>query len=102
MARVDARFFCEVLAFARQRYEIDRGDYHVSAQLSRLPDPDGVGDAGLPGLLDQFDTRQVLHVTFGSVLDQFGERLLATLRMHEMVYTEMLDAHFGRHLSPFG
>lgn len=40
----------------------------------------------LPGLLEQFDARQVLHVTHGSVLDRFSERLLATLWKHEEVY----------------
>jgi hypothetical protein len=55
-----------------------------------------VSDADLPGRLDQFDARQVLHVTFGSVLDQFGGRLLATLREHEQVYCTMLESHFRR------
>lgn len=101
VAQVDADFFREVLAVSSERYETDRATYHVSAQLSKVPAPDAVGDADLPDLLDQFDARQVLHVTFGSVLDQFGDRLLATLREHEEVYNTLLESHFVRHLSPF-
>jgi hypothetical protein len=40
-------------------------------------------------------------VTFGSVLDQFGERLLATLDAHEEAYYQALETHFNHHFAPF-
>jgi hypothetical protein len=101
VAQVDAAFFREILALARERYEVGRATYHVSAKLDQVPVPDSLSDAELPELLNQFDARQVLHVTFGSMLDTFGERLLAVLRQHEEVYHALLEAHFQRHLSPF-
>lgn len=110
IAQVNPALFREILAFARERYETDRATYHVSAQLARVPPPlsppsrgeaDTLSDADLPGLLDQFDARQVLHVTFGSVLGRFGDRLLATLQGHEETYHTLLEHHFERHLSPF-
>ena len=101
IAQANPALFREILALARERYETDRATYHVSAQLARVPAPDGLSDADLPGLLDQFDARQVLHVTFGSVLDRFGDRLLATLREHEETYHTLLEYHFDLHLSPF-
>ncbi|NIU63211.1 MAG: hypothetical protein GWN66_21365, partial [Pseudomonas stutzeri] len=101
VAQVDAALFREILAFARERYDTDRATYHVSAQLANVPDSDTLRDAELPQLLEQFDARQVLHVTFGSVLDRFGDRLLAALRKHEEVYSTLLASHFERHLSPF-
>ena len=52
-------------------------------------------------LLDQFDAREVVHVTFGTTLDAFGDRLVATLRENEEVHYSLLDAHFQRHLLPF-
>jgi hypothetical protein len=101
IAGIDPAFFREVLDFARGRYEIDRATYHVSAQLSNVPAPAALSDAGLPGLLDQFDTRQVLHVTFGSALAAMGARLLAALQGDEEAYYARLEAHFRRHLAPF-
>jgi hypothetical protein len=101
VAGIDPGFFREILGFARGRYETDRATYHVSAQLSNVPMPQEVSDAELPGLLDQFDTRQVLHVTFGSVLDALGARLLAALQGDEEAYYARLEAHFRRHLAPF-
>ena len=101
VAGINPAFFREILGFARGRYETDRATYHVSAQLSNVPTPQALSDAELPVLLDQFDTRQVLHVTFGSVLDALGARLLAALQGDEEAYYARLEAHFRRHLAPF-
>ena len=101
VGQVDPVFFREILALAHERYEIDRATYRVSAELAKVPTPDALDNADLPGLLAQFDARQVLHVTFGSVLDQFGERLMATLQENEYVYYKMLQVHFQKHLAPF-
>ena len=101
VAQVEPALFREILTLARERYATDRATYHVSAQLINVPAPDVLSDADLPGLLEQFDARQVLHVTFGSVLDRFGDKLLTALRDHEEAYYRTLESHFQRHLSPF-
>jgi len=101
IAQADPPLFREILAFGRERYETDRATYHVSAQLANVPAPGILKDADLPGLLEQFDARQVLHVTFGSVLDRFGSQLRAALQEHEEIYYTLLESHFRRHLSPF-
>ncbi|HDQ72811.1 MAG TPA: hypothetical protein ENN19_12055 [Chloroflexi bacterium] len=101
VARVDPELLRQIIALARERYDTDRATYHVSAELGRVPPPDALSDGDLPDVLEQFDARQVLHVTFGSVLDRFEERLLETLAAHEDVYDTLLQTHFERHLSPF-
>ena len=101
LAGTDPGLFRDILTLAREHYEVDRATYHVSAQLSKVPTPAAVSDAELPGLLDEFDARQVLHVTFGSVLDVLGVRLLAALKADEEAYYARLEAHFRRHLAPF-
>lgn len=102
--------FREILAFALERFEHDRATYHMSPSLDKVPAPDALADAQLSGLLDQPDARQVLHVTFGSVLTQrdedggyrFRGRLLAVLRTHEEAYYQALERHFRRHLEAYG
>ncbi len=101
VARVNAGLFRQILGFARQRYDQDRATYHVSANLGRVRRPEDLADQDLAGVLDQFDGREVLHVTFGSVVERFGDRLLATLAEHEEVYYAALETHFGRHLMSF-
>ncbi len=101
VAQVDTDLFREILTLARDRYETDRVTYHVSAQLAKVPEAQAVGDDDLVSLLDQFDAREVLHVTFGSALDQFGDQVKTILRDNEETHYEMLQEHFRRHLEPF-
>ena len=101
MAQADTPLFREILDFARERYEHDRASYHVSAEVRRVPAAADLSDAQLPSLLEDFDARQVLHVTFGSTLARFGARLKAALRAHEADYDAALERHFVRHLEPF-
>ncbi len=98
----------EIYAFACQHYDVDRASYHVSARLDRAPDP-AKPEYDVALLLEQFDAREILHVTFGSVLTArtaegaflFRDRLLALLRSHPEAYDETLTRHFVRHLKPF-
>ncbi len=108
IARVDADLFREIMAFAVERYPTDRASYHVSAEVGKVPPPESVSDDDLPAALDQFDTREVMHVTFGSVLTaeregrpRFKDRLLRALREHEEEHYQTVAAHIGRHLAPF-
>jgi hypothetical protein len=108
VARIDPGFFREVMAFAIERYPDDRASYHVSADLSKVPSPDSIGNAELPDVLDQFDARETLHVTFGSVLTaeaggepRFRDRFLAALSSNEEVHYETVRAHIERHVRPF-
>jgi len=98
-----------IYVFARERYETDRASYHVSARLDRAPAPASLSDHDLPALVEQFDAREILHVTFGSVLTEqttSGERcfyddLMGVLRAHPDAYADDLERHFLRHLRPF-
>jgi hypothetical protein len=110
IADVDPGLFREILAFAFERYGEDRASYHVSADPDRVPAPDQLADRQLASVLDQFDGREMLHVTFGSVLTargvdgnyRFRERLLAALQADEEAHYAALEAHFDRHIAPFG
>ena len=97
----DPDLFREILALALERYDEDRATYHVSAVKEKVPRPDELSDDELAGVLDLFDGREVLHVTFGSMLDQFGDRLVAALEADEEAHYAALEAHFVRHLTPF-
>lgn len=109
IATLDPKLFRAIYAFARERYETDRASYHVSAHLERAPVPERVSDSELAALLGQFDARQILHVTFGSVLTardanghfRFYDTMMTLLRAHPDAYAENLEKHFARHLKPF-
>jgi len=104
IGEVEPGLFRSIVAFARERYPIDRATYHVSAELEKMPDPAAIGDDGLTALLDDFHAREILHVTFGSVLHhpEFRGPFFKALRENEEVYYGMLERHFSRHFAPFG
>ena len=109
IAPLDPAFFRSIYIFARERWETDRASYHVSADRARAPLPKQVSDADLSALLDQFDAREILHVTFGSVLTargtdgqfRFYDRLMQLLRENPAAYASNLEKHFLKHLKPF-
>lgn len=109
VAMVNPLLFREILAFAIEHYEQDRASYHVSAQIERMVSPSSLADEQLPAALDQFDSRQALHVTFGSVVTartaegsfRFRERLYDTLSGDEEAHYRALETHLIRHLAPF-
>lgn len=101
-SRHERRLFRRIADFSRSRFEKDRSSYHISAQLDRVPNPAAIGDdAKLEHIyLDQDDGRQILHVTFGSVLTDtnLGPALRDVLVAHPQTHREVLSLHFGKHL----
>jgi tagaturonate epimerase len=108
IAATDPKLFAEIYEFSCERYETDRASYHVSATLSAAQQATDGGHA-LDSALDDFHVRQILHVTFGSVLTakdaagrpRFADRFLALIRREQEAYAVNLVRHFTRHLEPF-
>lgn len=94
LAKHEPDLFLKIYALGRERYETDKKTYHVSAELNKLPNTND-----LPSLLEDFHAREVLHVTFGSALTQFGVELKAALVKHDDAYFDGLKAHFDKHLN---
>ena len=113
VARHDAPLFRKLIDFARDRYNVDKATYHVSATLESAPTttdcpsitelerhylecwkdvPHGRGFTN-PG-------RQILHCTFGSTLTEptLGKAVKDLLAANVQSYTEILREHFVRHL----
>lgn len=108
IARVNPGFFMELLEFSKSRFDLDRKSYHISGRVEEIPPLSETGDAGIEALLDNDSARQVLHVTYGSVLNSeeaserlYKQRLMNLLSEHNEQYEEYLLRHFERHLKPF-
>ncbi|MGC9451131.1 MAG: tagaturonate epimerase family protein [Oceanipulchritudo sp.] len=107
VARSDVPLFREIVTYSGGRFSEDKVSYHIS-----------VTDADVPGLLQAADDqleqvflnedkgRQVLHVTFGSVLTKgnthagrpFKDAILSLLHAHADLHAEVLESHLGKHL----
>lgn len=101
IAEAEPDLFRQVLTYALECYDEDSATYHVSANPGKVPTPETLPPELLASVLDLFDGRQVLHVTFGSVLVRFGEDIMAALDKNEEVHYRALEVHFNRHFEPF-
>jgi len=101
----DKSLFREIVEFCRNRFETDKQSYHVSATLNHVPER--IDD---PQLEDWYLTneagRQILHVTFGSVLVDgqsdrgalFKDLIIENLIKNDQLYREVLHKHLGKHI----
>ena len=107
IAMLDTHLMKEIYSFARTRFPEDQVSYHLTTNFEAAPLPDEVMD--WPALLDQTDARQILHVTFGSVMMQkdqsgtylFRPQITTILNTYSEEYAENLRVHILKHLSPF-
>lgn len=102
VARTEPQFFAEIVEFCRGRFETDRASYHISttaAHVAALPKFSGPKEEAR--FLDEIPGRQLLHVTFGSVLTHpdLKPRIMETLDRQAALHEEVLDRHFTKHLS---
>jgi hypothetical protein len=101
IATINPDLFREIVDLGIERYPTDRATYHVSAELAKVPELTALTNEALPGLLDNFDARQVLHVTFGSALAKFGADIKTALQTHRAEHYAVVERHFVKHLEPF-
>ncbi|MEX0653352.1 MAG: tagaturonate epimerase family protein [Phycisphaeraceae bacterium] len=102
VARHEPDLFRRVIDFSRGRFDEDKATYHISADPDRVPVPAAVADpASLERMyLDENDGRQILHVTFGSVMtdDYLAAEVRRVLEAHPDTHKQVLAHHLGKHL----
>ena len=99
IANNDPDLMREVLGLALDSFEANRKSYHLSCDPTKIPtDPT---DAEVAQLMDVIDSRQVLHVGYGAILDEFGTRLYQVWNDNEEEHYRIIADHFVKHLTPF-
>lgn len=97
----DLLLFRQILDLAHERFQTDRETYFLDCQPEKVPTSNQLADKQLSNLLESFDARQLLHVTFGSILVVYGDALHKFIAAHEAAYRTGLERHFAKHLRPF-
>ena len=99
IAHNDPDLMREVLALALDSFEVNRKSYHLSCDPTRIPtDPT---DEEVAQLMDRVDSRQVLHVGYGAILEEFRPRLYQVWNDNEEEHYRIIADHFVNHLTPF-
>ena len=110
IALLNPSLYREMHRFALSIFEEAAKLYHVTTDLNRIPDLGKLQDQELPALLEQEDSRQLLHITYGYLLnakdgngkDLFRERFYRILGQYEEDYWSLLAKHFEKHLNSMG
>jgi hypothetical protein len=90
----EPELFSKIWSLGLERYSEDRLTYHVSAEISKVPNV-----VELSALLDDFHAREILHVTFGSAIMKYGREIHNTLIKNADGYCANLTRYFKKHLS---
>lgn len=106
VAKNAPKLYRQIHAFALKNLEEAKAYYQIGADLDNIPAIDTLSDHELPGLFDQPDSRQVIHITYGLILQErdadgkhvFRDKLYDIWHEYEDDYAKLLIAHIGRHL----
>jgi hypothetical protein len=107
IAQVDPAMYREIHKYALSVFDEARKYYHVTTDLGKIPNVDSLADGDLPKLFENNDSRQLIHITYGLILNRkdgggesftFRDRLYDLWRRHEELYNQALIRHIGKHL----
>ena len=110
IALINPSLYREMHRFALSIFKEASKLYHVSTDLDRIPKIETRQDQELPSFLEQEDARQLLHITYGYLLnakdkngkDLFRDRFFQTMSKYEEDYWSLLERHIEKHLNSLG
>lgn len=108
--RTVPELYRRIHAFALTRLEEAKKYYHISADPAAVPPVSSLTDEELTTLLDKDDARQIIHITYGEILQAqdaegnylFRDDIYRCLLVNENLYFQFLHDHIGRHLEKLG
>ena len=102
VAKTDPALYRKLHTIALENFEKDRASYHVTTDLGKVPPLDQMADDQLDRYLQQNDSRQLLHITYGSILNAengaVGKELYDLLAKEEETHYNLLSHHIGNHI----
>lgn len=110
VARVNPKLYRRMHEYAMKHYPEALAYYHVTTDFDAIVPPEKLDDGRLPEYMEDNNARQLIHITYGLLLQAkdeqgrslFKEELYQTLEQHETDYEQALRHHIGRHLELLG
>lgn len=106
VAMKDPALYREVHKFALSVFDQATKYYHVTTDLSKIPCVDDLSDTELVSLFSNNDSRQLIHITYGLILNKkindkfvFKDKLYKLWRENRDDYADLLEKHIGHHVS---
>lgn len=110
VAKVNPDLYRRMHTHALEHFEEALAYYAVKANLDNIKPLDQVTDAELPTYMEDEDARQLIHITYGILLQAkdnngqslFKDEFYRTLIEQESAYEDALRQHIGKHLDLLG
>jgi len=106
VAKLEPSLIREMYTYAVEKLPVAQAYYHIRPSQADAPSIENMPDSQLPTLLDMEDTRQILHITYGLLLNEkcdgeyvFRDRLYACLKNNRAAMADGLKVHIGKHLA---
>ncbi len=102
----DPSLYREIHEFALSAFDEVTQYYHVTTDITRIPAIESLEDDELVRLFEHNDSRQLIHITYGPILNKkkedgsylFKDRLYELWNLYEDQYSDLLFRHIKRHL----
>ena len=104
VAEKDPGLYWQTHAFALAHFSEATKYYHVTTNLNNIPALEDLTDAELPELFRNNDARQLIHITYGLILQNpaLKRPLYELWARDEEAYAQAIDRHISRHLQALG
>ncbi|WP_168119838.1 tagaturonate epimerase family protein [Paenibacillus sp. HB172176] len=110
VAEVQPALYRRMHQYALEHFEEATAYYHVSADISKIKPLAEVSDADLPQYMNDDNARQLIHITYGILLQAkdesgnslFKEDFYRMLNDQEEAYYAALSKHIGKHFDLLG
>lgn len=106
VAKAEPALIRQMYNYAVENLPVAQAYYHIRPSQADAPSVENMPDSQLPTLLDMEDTRQILHITYGLLLNEkrdgvyvFRDRFYNCLKNNRTAYADGLKVHIGKHLA---
>lgn len=107
VALVDPGLYRKIHNFALGVFNDARKNYYVTTDIAKVSNIDQLNDKDLVTLFSNKDSRQLIHITYGYILNAknsfgnyvFKDELFKLWSENDSLYSEMLEKHIGKHLN---
>ncbi len=98
----DPGLFREMINISVERFGHSSKFYHIGASEECLKDVDKLSDAQLPHLLSDNEPRQVIHISYGAILNALRKEIYQLLDKFEEEHYAIVSGHIKKHINLLG
>jgi hypothetical protein len=104
IAKAEPALYREIHQVALNSYQEALKFYHITADFTKIKPLDQVSDDQLPEYLELAESRQLIHIIYGFVMqnDALREKFYNALYTHEELHYTLLRDHIRKHVTLLG